>query len=502
MSFAVAAGDQLTAEAAADVLRAGGTAVDAAVAGALAACVCEPVLASLLGGGFLMVREAEGRAHLLDFFVQTPRRKLPETDIDLRAIEADFGETKQTFHIGAGAIAAQGVPRGLTEAHMRFGRMPLPELAAPAVRMAAEGRPLGGFQAKVLEIVRPIFESTPEALTTFGDGAAPLKAGDIYRNEALADVIDTYAREGDRFVMEGEVAGALLALSGAHVTGGDLKGYAPIWREPLEERRADARLMLNPPPSLGGALIAFALRLMPNGAAPADVARAFAATSRARLAANLNRQPEAGAVRRLAPDLAKLYADEVAVQKAATRGTTHISVIDATGMGAALTLSNGEGCGLIAPGTGLMPNNMLGEEDLIPGDLLSWAEDTRLSSMMAPMAIDWPDGRAAMLGSGGSNRIRTALAQVAAHLIDSDLPMEDAIAAPRLHVEGAKDPKADFEDRFAEGDREALLAAYPEANPWPTDSMFFGGAHGAMRTAKGDATAAGDPRREGVAIVG
>ena len=96
------------------------------------------------------------------------------------------------------------------------------------------------------------------------------------------------------------------------------------------------------------------------------------------------------------------------------RGTTHISVIDHSGVGAALTLTNGEGCGLIAPGTGIMPNNMLGEEDLMPGDMHDWAPDMRLSSMMAPMAVDWVQGpqrgAAMMLGTGGANRIRKRVA--------------------------------------------------------------------------------------------
>ena len=498
--FAVAAGHRLTAETAAETLRAGGNAVDAAVAGALTACVAEPVLASLLGGGFLMARKPNGDARLLDFFVQTPRVK--ERDADLREIEADFGETRQVFHIGAGSIAAYGVPRGLREAHDRLGRMPFAELAAPAIRLAAEGAPLSEFQAKVLEIVRPIFTATAEARTVFGDGEAPLKAGAAYRNPALGDVIDTFAREGDRFFHEGEVAQAVLALDGGHLTALDLKRYQARWREPLVEKRGAARMFLNPPPSLGGALIAFALRLMEAGDGPAETALAFAATSRARLESDLNHDPRGGALRLLGDDLVDRYRREIAPRRAAVRGTTHISVIDGAGMGAALTLSNGEGCGMVARGTGLMPNNMLGEEDLVGPDLMDWMPDQRLSSMMAPMAVDWPDGRAAMLGSGGSNRIRTALAQVLAHVVDGGARLEDAIAAPRVHVEGAKDPKADYEDRFREDRQAALLRAFPEAQAWPEDSMFFGGVHAVARDARGGVEAGADHRRDGAVIIG
>lgn len=498
MSFAVAAGHRLTTETAAEVLRAGGTAVDAVIAGALTACVTEPALASLLGGGFLMVREAGGKASLLDFFVQTPKRKIPAGDVDLRSIEADFGDVTQVFHIGAGSIGTPGVSAGLTEAHRAFGLTPLRELAAPAVELAQRGVAISDFQANVLSIIAPIVSATPEALALCGEDNAPLKAGAEFKNPALADVIDTWAREGDRFCQEGEVAAALLSLPGSHLGPLDLRRYQPRWRQPLEERRGQARLFLNPPPALGGTLIAFALRLMEREAEPADIARALEATARARVEAGINEDPAAGALRLLAPDLVERYRADIAGKKASTQGTTHISCIDRRGQGAALTLSNGAGSGVIVPGTGIMPNNMLGEEDLVGERLNDWAPDTRLSSMMAPMALDRPDGSFAMLGSGGSNRIRTALAQVAAHVLDRDMRLEDAVAAPRVHVE--KWPEADFEDRFREDRRAALMAAFPEARPWSRRSMFFGGVHAVARDAKSGVEAAADDRRDGAAF--
>lgn len=499
MPFAIAAGHRRTAEAAEEILRAGGTAVDAAIAGALTACVAEPVLASLLGGGFLMVREPSGKAQLLDFFIQTPRRKLPESEIDLRSVEADFGGAKQVFHVGAASIGAPGAARGLFEAHKAFGVIPFPELAAYAARLAKKGEPLSRFQAGVSAIVAPVIGASAEALALYGDGEAPLKEGAAFINPDLADVIETYASEGDRFIHEGEVASALLSLGGGHLTAEDLRRYEARWRAPLEERRGEAKLSLNPPPSLGGALIAFALRLIERTARPADFARAFDATTQARIESALSEDPVAGARRLLAPDLAERWRKEVSGKKAAVNGTTHISVVDARGMGAALTLSNGTGSGMIAPGTGIMANNMLGEEDLVGSDLLNWRCDERLSSMMAPMAVTWPDGRFAMLGSGGSNRIRTALAQVAAHLTDRGMRPEEAVAAPRVHVEAW--PEADFEDRLREDEREALIAAFPEARGWAESSMFFGGVHVAMREAKGAVSAAADERRDGVAVI-
>ena len=136
--YAIACGHDVTADAAEGALRAGGTAVDAVISAALAAMVAEPVLAGLLGGGFLVVREPNGQSRVLDFFVQTPLQKRSAGELDFRAIHADFGTTTQEFHVGAGSIATPGVVPGLAEAHERFGRVPVRVLAEPAV-MAARG---------------------------------------------------------------------------------------------------------------------------------------------------------------------------------------------------------------------------------------------------------------------------------------------------------------------------------------------------------------------------
>ncbi|SET62424.1 gamma-glutamyltransferase [Oceanicella actignis] len=503
-AFAVAAGHQLTAEAAAAVLREGGSAVDACIAGALTACVAEPVLASLLGGGFLTVRPPRGKAQVLDFFVHTPRRRPPARELDLREIQADFGDATQAFHIGAGTIAAPGVARGLAEAHARFGRVPMRELAAPAVAAAREGVALTDFQAEVLRIVAPIFGASAPARALYFRGDAPAPAGETLRNPELADVLEVFAIEGPRFVHEGEVAAALLSLcaEGGALTAEDLRRYAPIWREPLSVRRAGARIDLNPPPALGGALSAFALELLGPGARAIDLARAFALSARARLESGIDQDAAAGAARLLSGESLALWRARLAGARAATRGTTHVSAVDRDGFAAALTLSNGEGCGLIAPGCGIMPNNMLGEEDLCPDGPDAWPEDARLASMMAPAVVSWPDGAVMAIGSGGSNRIRTAMAQTLSLILDEGAPPDVALAAPRLHVEGARDPQVDFEDRFPEDQRAELLAAFPEARPWPRDSMFFGGVHAALRDARGGVAAAGDHRRDGAARLG
>ncbi len=489
--FAVACGHERTAETAENVLNDGGSAADAAIAAAMMAMVAEPVLAGLLGGGFAMI-VADGETKLLDFFVQTPRCRAQ--DIDFRAVFADFGTARQEFHVGAGAMATPGVAPGLVELHARAGRIPFRELAKPAIEAARQGVVINPFQARLGEIIAPIINASEGARHPMCDDKGPLPEGACFRNPAFADVLEVFAIEGARFVTEGEVATALIALAeqGGHLTGTDLRRYQPIWREPHIVDRGGVTLALNPPPSLGGILIDLTLALTDRGAKALSIARAFDAVDQAR-------EITGDAVAELlAPALVERYRKQLAEHPVSTRGTTHISVIDAQGMAVALTLSNGEGCGLIAPGTGIMPNNMLGEEDLVPGGWHSWPLDSRLSSMMCPLAMRWPDGRLAVLGSGGSNRIRTALAQVIMHMIDREWPIDAAIDATRLHVEaGALDVEL---SGLAEADRTELSAAYPEATFWESPSMFFGGAHGVMRDRKGSCWAAADARRAGVAL--
>lgn len=501
---AVAAGHSDTADAAAEVLAAGGTAADAAVAAAFAAMVAEPVLAGMMGGGFAMVRRPDGRADLLDFFVQTPRQRRAPGGLDLREIHADFGTTRQAFHIGAGTIAAAGVGPGLAELHARLGRMPMTALVEPACRLARDGVTVTRFQATLGQIITPILTATPASRALFCEQDVPRPAGAVARNPDLAEVLDEFAREGPRFIQVGEVAAAVLALTvdGGHLGPEDLAEYRPEWRVPLSVTRAGVRIALNPPPSLGGALIGFALQLLERGPRPVEVAAALAATVRARIEADLDRDPAAGLARLLDPDLLGRYRRDLRGRAAASRGTTQISVMDGSGLGVSLTLSNGEGCGLVAPGTGIMPNNMLGEEDLLPDGLEAWTPDRRLASMMAPLAADWPDGRCLLLGSGGSNRIRSALVQVLLAVIDRGADLADAVTAPRLHAEGVGEVRLDYEEEgLAAADRAALLADWPEACGWDRPSMFFGGAHGVMREPGGGLRAAGDPRRDGCARI-
>jgi gamma-glutamyltranspeptidase/glutathione hydrolase len=191
--------------------------------------------------------------------------------------------------------------------------------------------------------------------------------------------------------------------------------------------------------------------------------------------------------------------NQAARHPAAYRGTTHVSVIDADGNAAAISLSNGEGNGTIVGKFGFMLNNMLGEEDIASAALGDWRPGTRLSSMMAPTIILQKDGSVTALGTGGSNRIRTAILQVAVNLLDRGMNLEAAVEAPRLHVE--RDGKTSFEPGLTEREERALLGVGENVHAWPERNLFFGGVHAARRHYKGGLEGAGDPRRRGVALI-
>ena len=481
--IAAAAGHAATADAAFEVLEAGGSAVDACIAAALAACVVEPVLAGPMGGGFLMLVPDRGAARVLDGFVQTPRRRV---EGEMRAVEADFGDVRQVFHIGAGTIAVPGLMPMLFEAHERAGRIPMPELAQAAIRLARSGHEVSAFQARVAGIVAPVLRATPQAAERFGmAGAQGLAAGDRLTTPELADVLEVASIEGPRLFTEGEVARALLSLDGIALTGEDLRRYRPVWRAPLEVAQRGWRVQVPPAPSIGGAQVALMLDALPDRPSPALLHLVQRELLDLRAAADGPIRFDAG--------LAAHLRDLMARHAGRLTGTTHVSVTDRDGLGAALTLSNGTGAGVIVPGTGIMPNNMLGEEDLLPHGPGSWTPDTRLASAMCPMALHGPDGAVTMLGSGGSGRIRTALSQVALHVM-AGLPLEEAVRAPRLHLDTRDGPVM-----VEAGDARWMEGLAGDWQLWPEPSMYFGGVHAVRRTPRGGVEAAGDPRRDGAA---
>ena len=510
----VASGHAETSRAAAEVLRAGGNAFDAALAALCAACVAEPMMVSLGGGGFLLALDASGHARVYDFFCQTPRSRRPSAEVQFFPILADFGADRQEFHIGMASVAVPGVVAGLFEAHRDLGRIPLSEVFAPAIDLCRGGVRVTALGRYIADIIAAILRSDPDALRLFESPARPGElagAGEVLRYPQLAEAFDALRREGPALLYRGDWAERISTDSrerGGHLTRADLAGYRVERRAPVPFRFRGADCLTNSPPSPGGCLIAFALGLLegwlPHGCrrgGPAHaeaLVRAMHAATLARTRHGLSDGADRAAMERLldARTLAE-WRRGLELHTLFSRGTTHISVADAAGNIASLTASNGEGSAYVLPGTGIMLNNMLGEEDLNPRGFEHWLPDRRLASMMSPSILRLGERRIA-LGSGGSNRIRSAIVQAVSNIAAFGLPLPDAVAAPRLHLENAK---LSLESGWGEAVLAAFRRSLPDVHEWPGLNLFFGGVH-AVETAPGRRfEGAGDPRREGAVAI-
>jgi gamma-glutamyltranspeptidase/glutathione hydrolase len=516
----VAAGNPYTAAAAREILDAGGNAVDAAIAGAFATFVTEPMLTDIGGGGYMLVdRGASGAVY--DFFVAVPGlgRSSAPTKLDFLPISLDFGDTSQVFHVGMGAAAVPGNPHGLCTAHAAEGRIPLREVVAPAVRMGRAGVPITPMMAAILKVIRPIFERDPVLKAAVCPGGVPLAAGETLRFSQTADLIEALAQEGPRLFYEGEVAQRLVALCeerGGQITQRDLAQYKTAVRNPLESHIGGARVWLNSPPSTGGALVALGLDLAREVGVPLPLDSEAGAVALAALFVTVQEARQEvldqavlsggyhehhlgddahfdGYCARLRERLEA--APPPGPTKPQERGcTTHVSVVDGDGLAAAITTSNGEGCGVTVAGYGVHLNNMLGEEDLNPGGFHLHAPGSRLPSMMCPTTLRLPDGSVTAVGSGGANRLRTAILQVALRLLVGGQSVEEAVRAPRLHFEN---DKIDIEPGFPHAVYEGLERRGYKLHRFRELNLYFGGAHVAQRTASGELRAMGDPRRGG-----
>ncbi len=499
----VACGHPETTRAAASVLENGGNAVDALIAAAWTACVAEPVLCSPGGGGHALIR-MRGRAPVVaDFFTQTPSARRVEGP-DFYPIEGNFGSEIQEFHVGMGSAAVPGMVAGLFAMHQRLGTLPMAELVRPAVTLARGGVALNAVQAEALRILEPIVRTDDESARIFGlaSASAPLPAvGDSIANPELADFMESIAHEGAQSFYSGDVASRIAGMSTirrGHLSMSDLQRYRVRWRRPMQWRlNGGTRVWSNPPPAFGGLMVALMTQALARRLAPrtrfGSIAHLEALVDAMRLT-----QDQRGELER--PDC--LSSSRVLMQAfrhlgqsriRTARGTTQISIRDRAGNLAGTTVSNGEGCGRVVPGCGFMLNNMLGEEDLNRLGFENWPRNRRLSSMMAPTLVEHA-GTRIMLGSGGSNRIRTAIAQVLCNVMHFGMQLQDAVDAPRLHLEGDVLSLERGSPDWSGAADSWLEDGFPDARRWAGRSLYFGGVHAVT-----DDDQAADPRRLGAA---
>jgi gamma-glutamyltranspeptidase/glutathione hydrolase len=462
------------------MLERGGTAMDAALAAGFAATVAEPMLTSLGGGGFLLAHEAgAGRTALFDFFVDSPGMGLATADgatqdcpREFVAVPIAFAGSTQVFHAGWGSVAVPGTLKGLLHCHRRLATLAIEDIVSPALRALDEGVEISERHEHFLRILSPILTRTPYGMEVFGPEA--LARGRLY-NPLLREFLalrDPGAWD-DKMYGAGRETGALGEGCGS-LTPHDLAAYAVAEREPLRFNYRGREIVTNPPPALGGTLLRTAFATLE----PRKVSLAGAGASRVMIAEAQEAMSQA---------------------RAASQGTTHVSVIDERGNACAMTCSNGSNSGCFMGSTGILLNNMMGEEDLHPGGLGAMPPGLRVPSMMAPTLIyengliDHPGSRriVAALGSGGSVRIRSAMLQVIHNLIDRGYGARDAVEAPRIHLD--EQGTLQLEPGLSVGVLSALSRRYP-MNIWEERDVYFGGANVVL----GDLTGHADSRRGGV----
>lgn len=488
MSNIISCGNVFTAKAAAEVMKKQGNAFDGIVAACFASFVTEPMLTTAAGGGVGLLRFPNNKTKCIDFLGAFPSKAR-----DVKAIKkiVSFGDEVQTFYMGYGSLAIPGTLQGLLHIYNNYCSLELKDLVAPAIRYS-KGHRLDKFQAYVCEILNAFCFYTKQSREIFVSNGELLKQGDIIRNKKFADFLTLLAKDQESALdhyyneIEKTVKGKKSAL-----TTEDVLSYKVIERNPVSIKYQGHSLSLAPPPSAGGLLVAHGLKyiedklvgkLEHNSVEHADIvvdamkecdSRRTKTFFKNLLACN--------------PDFCKTFLK----RPDRLGGTTHISIVDDQGNAAGITNSNGQGSGVMAGNTGIMLNNFAAEPDLMQYKDL-YKIRGRITTMMAPTIITKNNKLEAVLGSGGSNRIRSAIFQTISNLLDFNMLPEKATNASRFHYEN---DLLQIEYGVKKQVAKQLSKKY-KTNIWTVKNLFFGGVHIATPNA-----AAGDKRRAGTTIV-
>jgi gamma-glutamyltranspeptidase / glutathione hydrolase len=529
MPGVISAGDGETAAAGAAMLAQGGNAVDAAVAAAFASFVAEVGVVHLGGSGMAHIFDPHtGRGLVYDFFSNMPGLggSRPLTELDFERVTIDFGSTTQEFYLGRGSVAVPGNIAGLCRMAADHGRLPLASLLSPAIRLARDGLHLSRFQTDTCELLRPLYTHTAGIRAIFMPQGRLVQPEDHFAISDLPETLAALAAEGADYALRGALAQAILEDQAAHgglLTDTDLEAYQVHQLSPIRLPYRGYEILLPPPSSSGGVLTAFSLKLLGRF----DLSRyrhnsaghlrllyeVMAATTRARPVIDqvIEQRPVDEALAYLLADsFIDRYEGEV---RAALAGgeqfpalsepaphpdTSHLSVIDGDGLAVSLTTTAGESAGYVVPGTGYIPNNILGEADLHPMGFHQRPAGQRIPTMMTPTVVLYQGRVRLVVGSGGSIRIRSAILQTLSNLLDFKMKLADAVNAARVHLE---EGVLQCEWGFDPAAVDELERQGTAVNRWQGRSIYFGGAHSVSLSEDGRLVAAGDDRRGGAVAV-
>ncbi|WP_412070295.1 gamma-glutamyltransferase [Rubrivirga sp. IMCC43871] len=447
-----------------EVMRGGGNAVDAAVATGFALAVTFPVAGNVGGGGFMVIRFPDGTATTIDYRETGPAAATRDMFVDeAGAIQPELSRR------GALASGVPGAVAGLLHAHETYGRAPLADVLAPAIRLA-EGYPLSREEAELMNAYADRFAPYPGTVRHFTQPGG-YAAGETFRQPELAAVLRRIRDEGRDGFYTGETARLIVAeqeRGGGLITLDDLAGYQPVEREPLVGTYRGHRILSMPPPSSGG----IALIQMLDAVEPFPVGGlGFNSSATVHLMGEAMRRSFADRARYLGdPDFADIptaalvdpaytarrMADFDPTRADSSTGvdgglaesmqTTHYSVVDdeGTAVSVTTTLNGGFGSLVVVEGAGFFLNNEMddftsapGQPNmfgLVQGEANAVRPGRRMLSSMTPAIVEDPEGRLRLvIGSPGGPRIITATYQAILNVIDHGMDIQEAVAAPRVH---------------------------------------------------------------------
>ncbi|CAN5447343.1 N/A [soil metagenome] len=434
---AIAAPNEAAADAGEQVARAGGNAVDAALAAALVAMVNEVGIVSLSSGGFVTVRPSGGGpAYTVDGWMDMPGRGRSLGGGTWDVHTAYGGGVDVTS--GPGSVAAHGSVAAFGETHRREGRLPWREIVAPAIDVAAGGFRLTSASRYYLDYVHhDIFGWDDASRAAVHDAGGEVTTGIVVVPD-LAASLEIIAAEGPDALHTGTLAELISSdvLSRGGLLGPeDLAAYRPVVRPSLRTRIGGWTLETAPPPSIGGVCVAAMLRLLDSEVDSATDRDLMIRVQRAVLGHRLDVLDHSDDLVRDARAFLDLV-DRSDLAALESGSTAHVSATDSEGTACSVTVSSGYGAGMIARGTGIWLNNCLGEQELNPRGLHGSAPGSRLISNMAPCVAIHDDGSVLAIGSPGADRITTAITQVVAGFVGG-LSLTEAVHRPRVHVHRA-----------------------------------------------------------------
>jgi gamma-glutamyltranspeptidase/glutathione hydrolase len=458
-------------EAGAEIMKEGGNAVDAAVATGFALAVTYPSAGNIGGGGFMVIRMADGRSAALDYREMAPLAATHDMYVE-------NGKLTDKSKVGYLASGVPGSVAGMAEALRKYGTMPLSKVMAPAIRLAKEGYITtgGGGRGGACNSLIARFEG--KAL--FCPGGRALASGTNFVQPDLARTLELIAAQGAKAFYDGSIADSIVAeekRGGGIITKQDLHNYKPEWRDPVKSTFRGYSLITMPPSSSGGVTMSETLNILENFAplplpGSTEYAHLMAESLRRSFTDRNEKLGDPAFVHNPIDQLTdKAYAHTLAMQidphhasktpafqpKPEENNTTHYSVVDAQGNAVATTttLNGGYGSGVWVRGGGFFMNNEMDDFasqpgtpnmfGLVQGEVNAIQPGKRMLSAMSPTIVLDKQGKLLLVtGAAGGPTIITTTMQIILNVIEFHMSIADAMRAPRLHHQGLPD-RLDYE---------------------------------------------------------